>query len=99
MDADSIVPDDLVLLRWMQQMINIMAQPAPPPEPAPTDEPTPFDQPSEPEQVPAQTSLPGGQMYPGENLADYAPRSTSAQEAAPSSEYDPINDDAGDLPF
>ena len=31
-DADSIVPDDLVLLRWMQQMIDMMAQPAPPPE-------------------------------------------------------------------
>lgn len=31
-DADSIVPDDLVQLRWMQQMIDMMAQPAPPPE-------------------------------------------------------------------
>lgn len=38
-------------------------------------------------------------MYPGEALADYAPRSTIAQEAAPSAEYDPINDDADDLPF
>jgi single-stranded DNA-binding protein len=98
-DADSIVPDDLVQLRWMQQMIDMMAQPAPPPELTPADEPTPFDQPSEPEQVPTQTRLPGGQMYPGENLADYAPRSTSAQEAVPSAEYDPINDDADDLPF
>lgn len=98
-DADDVVPGGLVTFRWLQQMIDMMAQPAPPPEPTQTDEPTPFDQPSEPEQVPVQTSLPGGQMYPGENLADYAPRSTSAQEAAPSSEYDPINDDADDLPF
>lgn len=30
-DADSIVPDDLVLLRWMQQMIDMMAQPEPTP--------------------------------------------------------------------
>ena len=85
LDADSIVPDDLVLLRWMQQMIDMMAQPAPPPEPA------------EPEAGPA--DLQGAQIYPGEALADYAPRGTSAQEAAPSAEYDPINDDADDLPF
>ena len=96
-DADSIVPDDLVQLRWMQQMIDMMAQPAPPPEPTPTDEPTPFDQPSEPEQV--QTSLTGAQMYPGEALADYAPRSSSRPKPEPSTEYDPINDDADDLPF
>ena len=99
LDADSIVPDDLVLLRWMQQMIDMMAQPGPPQEPELTDEPTPFDQPSDPEQVPAQTSLTGGQIYPGESLADYAPRSTAAPESAHSAEYDPINDDAADLPF
>lgn len=99
-DADDIVPGGLVQFRWLQQMIDLMAQPGPPPESTPTDEPTPFDPPPESEQVPAQTSLPGGQMYPGESLADYAPRSTSAQEAAPSAaEYDPINDDADDLPF
>ena len=98
-DANDVVPGGLVTFRWLQQMIDMMAQPAPPPEPTQTDELTPFDQPSEPEQVPTQTSLPGGQIYPGENLADYAPRSTSAQEAAPSAEYDPINDDADDLPF
>lgn len=38
-------------------------------------------------------------MYPGESLADYALHSTSAPEAAPSAEYDPINEDAEDLPF
>ena len=43
--------------------------------------------------------LQGAQMYPGESLADYAPHSTSAPEAAHSAEYDPINDDADDLPF
>lgn len=84
-DADGIVPDDLVQLRWMQQMINIMAQPGTPPEPAELETPT--------------ADLQDGQMYSGESLADYAPRSTSAQEAAPSAEYDPINDDADDLPF
>lgn len=84
-DADSIVPDDLVQLRWMQQMIDMMAQPGTPPEPAELKTPT--------------ADLQDGQMYSGESLADYAPRSTSAQEAAPSAEYDPINDDADDLPF
>lgn len=98
-DADDIQPGGLVMFRWLQQMVDLMSQPGPPPELIPTDEPTPFDPPPESEQVPAQTSLPGGQMYPGESLADYAPRSTIAQEAAPSAEYDPINDDADDLPF
>nr|DAG25352.1 MAG TPA: hypothetical protein [Bacteriophage sp.] len=84
-DADSIVPDDLVQLRWMQQMIDLIAQPGPPLEPT---EPT-----AEPE------CLQGAQMYPGETLADYAPHSTAAPEPAPSTEYDPINEDAEDLPF
>lgn len=85
LDADSIVPDDLVLLRWMQQMIDMMAQPGPPLEPAePAEEPE---------------GLQGAQMYPGESLADYAPHSTAAPEPAPSTEYDPINEDAEDLPF
>lgn len=85
LDADSIVPDDLVLLRWMQQMIDMMAQPGPPLEPA---EPA-----AEPE------GLQGAQMYTGESLADYAPHSTSVPEAAQSAEYDFINEDVGDLPF
>ena len=66
-------------------MIDLMAQPGPPPEPA------------EPASEPA--DLQGAQMYPDETLADYAPHSTSAPEAAQSAEYDPINDDADDLPF
>lgn len=84
-DADDVVPGGLVTFRWLQQMIDLMAQPGPPPEPAELETPT--------------ADLQDGQMYSGESLADYAPRSTSAQEAAPSAEYDPINDDADDLPF
>lgn len=98
-DADDIVPGGLVQFRWLQQMVDLMAQPDPPPEFSPTDEPTPFDQAPKPGPEPVQTSLTDAQMYPGESLADYAPRSTSAPEAAPSAEYDPINDDADDLPF
>nr|DAN44454.1 MAG TPA: Single-strand binding protein-strand binding protein, DNA BINDING.8A [Caudoviricetes sp.]DAU42673.1 MAG TPA: Single-strand binding protein-strand binding protein, DNA BINDING.8A [Caudoviricetes sp.] len=97
-DADSIVPDDLVQLRWMQQMIDMMAQPAPPPELEPTDEATSFDPPPASEPTPVQTSLTGGQMYAGENLSDYAPR--PKQEAAPPAGEDAlIDDDADDLPF
>lgn len=65
-DADDVQPGGLVTFRWLQQMIDLMAQPTPPPEPTPTDEPTPFDPPPDP---------------------------------APSTEYDPINEDAEDLPF
>ncbi len=84
-DADDVQPGGLVTFRWLQQMIDLMAQPVPPPEPA------------EPEAGPA--DLQGAQMYPGEALADYAPRSTAAPEPAPSAEYDLINEDAEDLPF
>lgn len=84
-DADDVVPGGLVTFRWLQQMIDLMAQPGTPPEPAELETPT--------------ADLQDGQMYSGESLADYAPRSTSVQEAAPSAEYDPINDDADDLPF
>lgn len=84
-DADDVQPGGLVTFRWLQQMIDLMAQPGPPLEPA---EPA-----AEPE------GLQGAQMYPGESLADYSPHSTSAPEAAQSAEYDPINDDAEDLPF
>lgn len=83
LDADSIVPDDLVLLRWMQQMIDMMAQPAPPPELEPT---------------PVQTSLTGGQMYTGEALSDYAPR-PKQEAAPPAGDDALIDDDADDLPF
>lgn len=68
-DADDVQPGGLVTFRWLQQMIDLMAQPGPPPEPA------------EPAANPA--DLQGAQMYPGEALADYAPRSTAAPEAAP----------------
>ena len=85
MDADDVQPGGLVTFRWLQQMIDLMAQPGPPPEPA------------EPEANPA--DLQGAQMYPGETLTDYAQHSASAPEPAPSTEYDPINDDADDLPF
>nr|DAH37909.1 MAG TPA: hypothetical protein [Caudoviricetes sp.] len=81
-DADDVVPGGLVTFRWLQQMIDLMAQPGTPPAPEESA-----------------ADLQDGQMYSGESLADYAPRSTSAQEAAPSAEYDPINDDADDLPF
>lgn len=98
-DADDIQPGGLVTFRWLQQMIDLMAQPSLPPELTPTDEPTPFDVLAHPEPTPVQTSLTGAQMYPGENLADYAPRGSSVPEAASSAEYDLINDDAADLPF
>lgn len=84
-DADDVQPGGLVTFRWLQQMIDLMAQPGPPLEPA---EPA-----AEPE------DLQGAQMYSGEMLADYAPHTTAAPEPAPSAEYDPINDDAEDLPF
>ena len=81
-DADDVVPGGLVTFRWLQQMIDLMAQPGTPPAPEESA-----------------ADLQDGQMYSGESLADYAPRSTAAPEVAPSAEYDPINDDADDLPF
>lgn len=33
-DADDVQPGGLVTFRWLQQMIDLMAQPGPPPEPA-----------------------------------------------------------------
>lgn len=55
-------------------------------------------------EAPVQTSLSGGQMYPGEDLADYAPRASQAAApagpAAGTPEADAlIDDDADDLPF
>lgn len=81
-DADDIQPGGLVTFRWLQQMIDLMVQPTPPPEPDAV-----------------QTSLAGAQLYPGESLTDYAPRSSARPEPEPSAAYDPINDDADDLPF
>ncbi len=97
-DADDIQPGGLVTFRWLQQMIELMTPPAPPPELTPTDEPTPFDPPPAAEPEPVQTSLTGGQMYAGEQLSDYAPRS-SPPPALSSPDDDLIDDDADDLPF
>lgn len=97
LDADSIVPDDLVTLRWMQNMIDIMAQPAEPPQMLPTEESTPFDPPPPPD--PVQTTLSDGRMYPVESLADYAPRSASPPAAGTPEADRLIDDDADDLPF
>ena len=59
---------------------------------------------TEPPASPEQTSLSGGQIYPGEKLTDYAPR--TPQAAAPTGpavgtpEADALIDDsANDLPF
>lgn len=72
------------------------------PELTPTDEPTPFDPPPEP--APEQTSLSGGQMYSGEELKDYAPRTSQAAASAGPAVGTPeadamIDDGADDLPF
>ena len=98
-DADDIQPGGMVIFRWMQNLIDLCTEAPAPPEPALTQEPTPFDEPA-----PVQTSLSGGQMYPGEDLADYAPRASQAAApagpAAGTPEADAlIDDDADDLPF
>lgn len=72
------------------------------PELTPTDEPTPFDPPPEP--APEQTGLSGGQMYSGEDLKDYAPRTSQAAALAGPAVGTPeadamIDDGADDLPF
>ena len=81
-DADDIQPGGLVTFRWMQTLADMMAAPTAP-EMTPTEEATPFDPPPAPTpvQTTLQTSLQGGQMYPGEHLADYAPRSAAATAA------------------
>lgn len=100
-DADDIQPGGLVLFRWMQNLIDLCTEPPASPEPVLTDKPTPFDE-SEP--VPEQTSLSGGQIYPGEKLTDYAPRTPQAADptgpAVGTPEADDLIDDsANDLPF
>ena len=95
-DADDIQPGGLVVFRWMQ-MIADMIPPAEPPVLASTDEPTPFDVPAEPETV--QTTLAGAQMYPGEQLSDYAPNNVSPPAAGTPEADALIDDDAADLPF
>ena len=95
-DADDIQPGGLVIFRWMQ-MIADMIPPAEPPIMVPTEEPTPFDAPAEPEAV--QTTLAGAQMYPGESLSDYAPRSASPPAVGTPEADALINEDADDHPF
>ena len=101
-DADDIQPGGLVIFRWMQMIADMIpAEPAAPPEMIPTEQPTPFD---EPPPQPVQTTLTGGQLYPGESLSDYAPRTgRTVQPTGPATgtpEADAlINDDADDLPF
>ena len=88
LSADSLLPGDLVVLRWMQQVVDMIpdsfgqAAPSAQSEFAPTGEPTPFDALQGAQAAPAQTSLDGAQMYPGETLADYAPRTGKAGKAA-----------------
>ena len=85
----------------MQNLIDLCTEPPASPEPVLTDKPTPFDE-SEP--VPEQTSLSGGQIYPGEKLTDYAPRTpqtadpTGPAVGTPEAD-DLIDDSANDLPF
>lgn len=98
-DADDIQPGGLVTFRWMQMIADMIpAAPSAPPDLTPTDESTPFDVPAE--QEVEQTSLSGAQMYPGEQLSDYAPRSTPPPPAVGMPEADAlIEEDANDLPF
>lgn len=98
-DADDIQPGGLVTFRWMQTLADMMATPAAP-EMTPTEEATPFDPPpaSTPVQTTLHTSLQGGQMYSGEHLADYAPRSAAAT-AADLPADDALIEDTDDLPF
>lgn len=116
LSADGILPGDLVTLRWMQQVVDMIPDtPVQAPQTiAETDEDTPFDQPTS---VPQQTSMarfavaekrpadvqpseipPENQLYPGENLGDYAPRSRySVSEDDLARQLDAT--DADDLPF
>ena len=116
LSADGILPGDLVTLRWMQQVVDMIPD-SPlqaPPVIAETDEDTPFDPPAprpqqtsmasfaaaekHPPDVPPPDIPPAQQMYPGENLGDYAPRS---RQPVPEDDLTRQLDatDAEDLPF
>ena len=116
LDADGITPGDLVTLRWMQQVVDMIPD-GPvqaPPAMAETDEDTPFDPPApQPEQpnmagfaaaekrpydVSPPDIPPAQQMYPGEALGDYAPRS---RQPVPEDDLTRQIDatDVEDLPF
>ena len=114
--ADGVLPGDLVTLRWMQQVVDMIPDGSTqaPPLMAETDEDTPFDPPAprpqqtsmasfaaaekHPPDVPPPDIPPAQQMYPGENLGDYAPRS---RQAVPEDDLTRQLDatDAEDLPF
>ena len=114
--ADGVLPGDLVTLRWMQQVVDMIPDgpPQAPPVMTETDEDTPFDPPApRPEQtkmasfavaekrppdVPPPDIPPAQQMYPGEALDDYAPRS---RQPVPEDDLTRQLDatDAEDLPF
>ena len=114
--ADGLLPGDLVTLRWMQQVVDMIPD-SPlqaPPAMTETDEDTPFDTPAprqeqtsmagfaaaekRPPDVPPLDIPPAQQMYPGEALGDYAPRS---RQAVPEDDLTRRLDatDAEDLPF
>lgn len=114
--ADGVLPGDLVTLRWMQQVVDMIPD-SPlqaPPAMTETDEDTPFDTPApRPEQtsmasfavaakhppdVPPPDIPEAQQMYPGEALDDYAPRS---RRPVPEDDLTRQLDatDAEDLPF
>lgn len=90
LSADGLLPGDLVNLRWSQQVVDMIPDGSTqvPPMMAETDEDTPFDPPApRPEQTKMTSfavaekrpppDIPSAQqMYPGENLGDYAPRSS-----------------------
>lgn len=116
LSADGLLPGDLVNLRWMQQVVDMIpdSPTQAPPLMTETDEDTPFDPPaSRPQQtsmasfaaaekrppdVPLPDIPPAQQMYPGENLGDYAPRS---RQPVPEDDLTRQLDatDAEDLPF
>lgn len=114
--ADGVLPGDLVTLRWMQQVVDMIPD-SPlqaPPVMTETDEDTPFDPPApRPEQTKMTSfavaekrppdapppDIPSAQqMYPGEALDDYAPRS---RQPVPEDDLTRQLDatDAEDLPF
>lgn len=103
--ADGLTPGDLVVFRWMQMVIDMTAQAyTAPAEPVPVDEPTPFDEQVQSAPAAQQMALADGQMYPGEKLSDYAPRSVEpkAEEIDPirkAAEEGLIDENAEDLPF
>lgn len=96
LSADGLLPGDLVNLRWSQQVVDMIPDGSTqvPPMMAETDEDTPFDPPdAPPPDIPS-----AQQMYPGENLGDYAPRSRQpVPEDDLTRQLDATDED--DLPF